>query len=129
MAIEYIHDASGAAIHRTDKAYGEDEVNDVVRVEEQNIFKQVAASQTDSMLGSTGAIGDYLEKLIIVVETPATAKVTIKDGNGSARTMFPNSPGGGIGTYVVPVGALSEAGGWSVTTLAGSTVHCIGRFT
>lgn len=93
-------------------------------------YKAIAASQTDSALGSAGgAKGDYLENLVITVGTAATAAVSIKDGSGSSIPILPNSPGGGIGVYVVAVKACSASGAWSVTTGAGSTVVATGHFT
>lgn len=92
-------------------------------------YETVAASQSDQALGATGAIGDYLERLIVVVATAATAAVSIKDGGGSAISVFPNSPGGGIGTYSVPLGIASLAGAWKVTTGAGASVIAVGNFT
>lgn len=92
-------------------------------------YKTVAASQTDAVLGVAGTPkGDYLHRLIITVATAATGTVSIKDGGGSAILILPNSPGGGIGVYVVDVQAISSAGPWKVTTGAGSTVLAIGRF-
>lgn len=92
-------------------------------------YETVAASQTDQVLGATGAAGDYLEGLTIVVATAATAQVQLQDGAGSAFTVFPNSPGPGVGTYYVPIKAKSAAGAWSVTTGAGSSVVASGSFT
>lgn len=94
-------------------------------------YETVAASQTDQILGTTGTVGDLLERLIITVATAATAAVSIKDGNGSAISILPNTPGGGIGVYVVEVGARcvnATTPGWKVTTGAGSTVLAVGRF-
>lgn len=91
-------------------------------------YETVAASQTDQVLGATGAAGDYLGKLVVVVTTAATAQVQIKDGTGTAITVFPNSPGGGVGTYVLPLGLKSNSGGWKVTTGAGSAVIASGLF-
>lgn len=92
-------------------------------------YETVAASQTDQVLGPTGAKGDYLERLIITVGTAATAATSIKDGSGSSIPIMPNSPGGGVGVYTVEIHAVSTAGAWSVTTGAGSTVLAVGRFT
>ena len=95
-------------------------------------YETVAASQTDQVLGPVGAQGDVLERLIITVGTAATAAVSIKDGNGSSIPILPNNPGGGVGVYVVPIGARCVAAttpGWKVTTGAGSTVVAVGRFT
>ena len=107
----------------------EDTTNTVMKIERQGEWETVAASQTDQALGSTGAAGDYLEKLIITVGTAATAAVSIKDGTGSSIPVLPNSPGGGIGVYVVPLDMISLDAGWKVTTGAGSTVIAVGRFT
>ena len=108
---------------------GVDSANDVLRVEGSGEYETVAASQTDQVLGSTGAAGDYLDKLIITVGTAATAAVSIKDGSGSLIPILPNSPGGGVGVYVVSLGTIAADAGWKVTTGAGSTVLAIGRFT
>ena len=92
-------------------------------------YETVAASQSDQALGAAGAAGDWLQRLIIVVATAATAQVQIKDGSGSAITVFPNSPGGGVGTYTIEVGVKSVSGAWKVTTGAGSSVIAVGDFT
>jgi len=99
------------------------------RLEFDTDYETVAASQSDQVLGGAGKAGDILERLVITVGTAATAAVSIKDGGGSAIPIFPNSPGGGIGTYFVDIGARSVSGGWKVTTGAGSTVLAIGKFT
>jgi hypothetical protein len=92
-------------------------------------YATVAASQTNQILGTIGAIGDYLGSLTVVVATPATAQVQIKDGANAAITVFPNSPGGGISTYTVPINAKSISGAWQVTTGAGVSVIATGNFT
>lgn len=92
-------------------------------------YQLVAVSQTNKVLGATGAIGDYIEGLLITVATAATAQVQLKDGAGTAFTIFPNSPGSGIGAYYYPVKLTSLAGAWAVTTGAGVTVLATGRFT
>lgn len=92
-------------------------------------YETVAASQTDQVMGTTGKIGDYLEGLLCVVATAATAQVQIKDGAGSAITVFPNSPGSGIGSYYVYLGVKSAAGAWKITTGAGVSVIAVGNFT
>src|SRR5688572_736482 len=48
----------------------------------------VAASQTDQVLGATGGAGDYLTGLLIVPATTSPGAVSIKDGGGSAVTVF-----------------------------------------
>ena len=75
-----------------------------------------------------GAIGDYISHLVCVVSTAATAQVQVKDGSGTAVTVLPNSPGGGIGTYVIPSLGPSLLGAWQISTGAGVTVIARGRF-
>lgn len=94
-------------------------------------WNTVAASQTKQALGKAGgASGDILDRLVCVVTTAATAQVQILDGStGTAITVLPNSPGGGIGTYVIELGMQSFNGGWLVTTGAGVAVVAVGLFT
>jgi len=91
-------------------------------------YQVVAANQTDVPLGVVGARYDFVEGLLAVVSTPSTAQVQIRDGAGARFTVFPNAPGGGIGTYTIPLGLTSKAGAWSITTGAGVSVIAIGVF-
>src|SRR3990167_9822914 len=91
-------------------------------------YERVLPGQVGQVLGNGGAAGDYLDRLIITVSTAASAAVSIKDGGGSAIPIMPNSPGAGIGRYVVPVGATSKAGPWRVTAGLGSDVVAVGSF-
>lgn len=106
---------------------GEDQTNNVLRVEQQMDYETIAASQTAQVLGATGAAGDLLSHLILVVTTAATAATSILDG-ATSIAIFPNSPGGGVGTYHVPLNLVSVSGAWSVTTGAGVAVVAVGRF-
>lgn len=90
-------------------------------------YETVAASQTGQILGTAGAKGDYLHRLILVVSTAATAATSIIDGVTSI-TIFPNSPGSGVQTYVVEVGLASQTGAWSITTGAGTALIAVGIF-
>jgi len=94
-------------------------------------YEHVAASQSAQVLGGTGAVGDYLHRIIITVATAATAAVQIVDGTGAGiltHTILPNSPGGGIGVYNVEINAVSANGAWKITTGAGSEVMAVGIF-
>lgn len=100
--------------------------------ESEGDYETVAVSQSDQILGVTGAVGDWLQRIIITVATAATAAVSIKDGNGSAISILPNTPGGGVGVYVVELGLKAvnaTTPGWKVTTGAGSTAVGVGDFT
>lgn len=92
-------------------------------------YETVAASQSNQAMGATGAIGDYLDSVVIIVTTAATATVSIKDGSDTAIQIFPNTPGGGVGTYTIPLGLWSRTGAWQITTGAGSAAIGIGNFT
>ena len=95
-------------------------------------YEHVAASQTAQVLGTTGAVGDYLHRIVITVSTAASALVRIVDGSGTGiltHTILPNSPGGGIGVYNIEINATSHDGAWKITTGAGSEVIAVGIFT
>ena len=94
-------------------------------------YEHVAASQTAQVLGTTGAVGDYLHRIIITVSTAASALVRVVDGSGTGiltHTILPNSPGGGIGVYNIEINAMSQDGAWKITTGAGSEVMAVGIF-
>jgi hypothetical protein len=95
-------------------------------------YETVAASQTDQSLGATGAAGDYLEAVLIVPGTSAAGAVSIKDGAGSAISIF---AGGGttaladLAPIYVPLGIVSTGGAWKLTTGSNVTAIGIGNFT
>lgn len=92
-------------------------------------YQIVAASSSSVVLKTaSGAAADYIENLICVVSTAATSQVQLQDGSGAAFTVFPNSPGGGIGTYVLRLAMKSSSGSWKVTTGAGVSVIATGAF-
>ncbi len=90
-------------------------------------YETVAASQTGQVLGGTGAKGDYISHLVVVVATAATSQISLIDGSTSI-VVFPNAPGSGIGTYTVPLGLASQSGAWSLTTGAGASAIAVGLF-
>lgn len=88
-------------------------------------YETVATGQTGQVLGGTGAIGDYVHRLVVSVATSASGTVTLIDGSTSIVITAANTP---IGVYTVDLGMLSKTGAWSVTTGAGATVIAVGRF-
>jgi hypothetical protein len=89
-------------------------------------YETVAAGQTDQVMGGTGAVGDYLDKVVITVATAASSTCSIKDGGGSAIPLTAaNTP---IGVYTVYLEIASTAGAWKITTGAGATAIGIGNF-
>ena len=94
-------------------------------------YEHVSASATAQVLGTTGAIGDYIHRLVCTVTTAATGNVLIVDGTGVGvltHTVLPASPGGGIGVYNIELNAVSQNGAWKITTGAGVEVMAVGIF-
>jgi hypothetical protein len=89
-------------------------------------YETVAASQTAQVLGGTGAVGDYLHRLVVTVNTAATGTVSVLDGSTAVMAVPANTP---IGVYSVEVNAASASGPWKVTTGAGAEVMAVGFFT
>lgn len=95
---------------------------------QDNDYVTVAASSTAAALGTKA--GGILRRLIIVPATTSPGAVSIKDGSGSAITIFTGGATsvGDLSPIVVELGAISIAGVWSVTTGANVSVVAIGRF-
>lgn len=91
-------------------------------------YELVAASQTDQALGPTGKTGDILERLIIVPETTGAGTVAIQDGAGTEINVFVAGTLSDLHPIIIPIGARSRAGAWSVTTGANVHVVAVGRF-
>jgi hypothetical protein len=94
-------------------------------------YEHVAASQTAQVLGGTGAIGDYIHRLICTVTTAATGNVVLVDGTGVGiltHTVLPASCGTGINVYNIEINVASTTGAWKVTTGAGVEVMAVGIF-
>lgn len=97
-------------------------------------YKPVAASQTATTLGATGAIGDYLSHCIIYPTSTSPGVVTVFDSTNTAANSAILFVGGATSTsnlapIPVPVGAVSVNGAWKVTTGANISVVCVGKFT
>lgn len=92
-------------------------------------YETVAASQTAQALGITGAVGDFIERLIIIPATTSPGAVSILDGSTSI-SIFPGgaSSVATLTPIVVNLGIQSVNGAWSVTTGANVSVIGIGRF-
>lgn len=91
-------------------------------------YELIAASQSTQALGATGAVGDILERLIIVPETTGAGTVAIKDGTDTAINVFVAGTLSDLSTIVIPLGARSLQGKWQVTTGANVHVIAVGQF-
>lgn len=92
------------------------------------MYQDVAASQTAAVLGAAGALGDYLEGVLVIPETLAAGTIALLDGSGS-RNIFVAGTLADLSPIWIPVKAYSLTGPWKITT--GANVHIIafGKFT
>ncbi len=90
-------------------------------------YETVAASQTGQVLGTVGAKGDYLHRLLVSVITVANASVTIIDGSTSI-VVLTGASGLVAGLYSIELNLASQTGAWSITTGSGVTVVAVGVF-
>jgi hypothetical protein len=100
-------------------------------VDQYATYKTVAASQTATVLGTTGATGDYLAGVLVIPATTAAGLVTVLDN----ATSIPIYVGGGttvltdVKPFMIPIGAFSASGAWKITTGANVSVVAVGKFT
>lgn len=94
-------------------------------------YETVAASQTSQVLGSTGAVGDYLSHLTVIPTTTSPGAITIQDGTNTAITVFAGGASSisNLAPFAIPLGMTSTNGAWKVTTGAGLSAIGIGKFT
>lgn len=91
----------------------------------ENEYEVVAASQTQQVIGATGAVGDYLSHIIIDPTTSSPGTVTVIDGSTTVLTI---SPPASSQPFTVPIMATSKEGSWKITTGAGVTCMAVGNF-
>ena len=94
-------------------------------------YETVAASQSGQALGATGAAGDVLDGLLVVPASTSPGAVQIKDGSGSAITVFTGgaSSVASLTPFFLRLGIVSTGGAWKVTTGANVSVVAVGDFT
>lgn len=120
-------------VDSTNTPYGTDANPFVVTVDDpaHAEHEEVAASQSDQVMGATGALGDFLGRVLIVPATTSPGVVQIKDGGGSAITIFTGGASSvtSLVPFSVPLNLYSTAGAWKITT--GANVSCVvsGNFT
>lgn len=111
----------GQGVTLTELIAGEDQTNNVLVVEQgQYEYETVAASQTDQVLGATGAAGDFIHSIVV---DSATGTVVLKDDTTAILTI----PASGTGVWELNL--TSKNGAFKVTTAASTTCLCVGRFT
>jgi hypothetical protein len=96
--------------------------------------QEVDASATATVLQqSTGAAGDYLSHCVIFPATTTPGVVQVFDNTNASGNYAINFPGGAssvsnLAPIPIPIGAVSVAGAWKVTTTTNVSVVCYGRF-
>jgi hypothetical protein len=126
--------AVGATVPRVTLASDDPAVAALQRFSQAVEYETVAASQTDQVLGASGAQGDYLSGLLVVPASTSPGNVLIQDGNGSDITVFTGgaSSVSNLVPFFVPLGLTAVNGtsaGWKVTTGASVSVIASGNFT
>jgi hypothetical protein len=93
-------------------------------------FETIAASQTDQVLGASGARGDFLKSVLVVPASTSPGAVSIKDGSGSAITLFAGGAASvtELKPFSVPLGIVSTGGAWSISTGANVSAVACGWF-
>lgn len=93
-------------------------------------YQDIPRVSINVTLGSTGALGDWLELLLCMVSTAGGARVSVRDGTvGEVINLIPQTPGPGIGPYHIVFGYPSRHGAWQISTDSGVSVRASGIFT
>jgi hypothetical protein len=124
---DVIHPALGGKINKRYKDNGDGTWSELVAIPSLEI-ETIAASDTDEPAGTTGAAGDYLDKIIIQPTSTTVGAVTVEDGNGTVRYSY---PGGTVTAALYPFEVslgITATTGFLITTGAGVTVYAIGNF-
>lgn len=95
----------------------------------QTSYEFVSASSTDAILGSTGAVGNYLGGLLVIPSSTSPGAVIVKDG-ATTMTVFAGGANSvnGLYSWFIPLGIKSVNAGWSVTTGTNVSVIGVGKF-
>lgn len=96
-------------------------------------YQSIAASQTGQKMTGTasGASGDWLDGILIVPGSTSPGAISIADGTGSAIMIFTGGAGSvtNLIPFYTPIGAVSAAGAWSMTSGSSVTAIVFGNFT
>lgn len=88
-------------------------------------YETVAASQTAQTLGPTGATGDYVSGILVTPATTSPGNVILLDGATSITVFVGGATSvSNLVPFFIPLGMISVAGAWKITT--GASVSCIG---
>lgn len=93
-------------------------------------YEKVAANTTAQVLGSTGAQGDFLKRLIFLPASTSPGPVTLLD-NAASTTVFVGGSSSldDLQPFTLDFGIQSMNGAWKVTTGSDIAVLAAGKFT
>ena len=110
-------DSTGQAV----QLFKQDGAGDMYPDQAANDYEVVLASQTTQVLGVTGAVGDFLARIIVTTNTGA---FTIFDGVVAVGIFAASTP---LGSH--EIGLKSVSGTWNITTAAATSITGVGQFT
>lgn len=84
-------------------------------------YTSIAASSSTATALGAGAVGDYLDGILLVPSSVSNGACSIKDGGGPAITIFAGGASSlaDLRPFYVPIKARSTSGGWTITTGSG----------
>lgn len=95
-------------------------------------YDPVLAGTTEA-LGATGAVGDYLEGVLVIPATTSPGAVTLFDGPATSPdlgiTIFTGGTVSDIKSFFLPLGMFSTVGAWQLRTGSNVSAVAIGKFT
>lgn len=105
-------------------------VTDVGSIAADAEYETVAASVTAQVMGGAGAIGDYMDRILVIPATTSPGNILLLD-NSTSITVF---TGGATSVadlkpFTINVGAKSVSGAWKITTGANVSAVAFGNFT
>ncbi len=91
-------------------------------------YEVIEASDTDEIVGSTGAIGDKLEALLVIPTATTVGAISIEDGSTNIVVYAGGTLGADLKPFVIPLLGIraTTATGWEITTGVGCRVIAFG---
>lgn len=93
------------------------------------LYVDVAASQTGAAISTRGggAVGDYIDGILIVPETTSAGTIALLDG-ATSKNIFVSGTLSDLTPIWVPIRARCVNAGWTITTGAAVHVKVCGNF-
>lgn len=94
-------------------------------------YELVAASQTDQIMGTTGAIGDTIDGILVIPTTTAVGAISIEDGGTNTPVYAGGTVGADLKPFFIPLFGIkaTTATGWEITSGGNESLIVFGQFT